>query len=386
MNLKKIKLGLLGSEELKFKNYKEFCNYCEIEIKSGRSRVLQMQKIESLILIEKQGQKLIIKDVLVDEYDIINIDSKEDNIPYRNAVNSLILHHLATPNSGILGIDNGVIYLSPSRMFENLMLVNQNYRHAKNNRIKYSYLEDIPLDVIDEYFSRANTSLCNQVESCLNTLKNKSLVVWYKSPTVCTVVKVNDLLSDGTIKESYRESIHKKASKEEIQMILRIERELLFEYGCESKNEVIAIGKWHDFTSKRKKRMIDEMDLAYIYDSYEVTFNKDHIIEEAKAEFKLHPEVFQRYSLEINNGSINKCLNLAEDRMKKNPNPLRSHKDFSLYYKKITQNLMELGLSPIECELSELQTKGKGKFKTLIKKSPICGISQFYYEEFEDLF
>ena len=199
MNLKKIKIGLLSNEELKFKNYKEFCKYCEIEVKNGRSRVLQMQKIESLVLIEKLGQKITIRDILVDEYDTVNVDDKEDNIPYRNAVNALILHHLVNPNSTIFGIDNGEMYLSPSKMFENLMLVNQNYRHAKNNKIKYSYLEDLPLDVIDEYFRRANTSLCSQVESCLNTLKNKSLLKWYKTPTVCTVVKVDVVQEYGVI-------------------------------------------------------------------------------------------------------------------------------------------------------------------------------------------
>lgn len=368
MNLKKIKLGLLSSEELKFKNYKEFCNYCEIEIKKGRSRVLQMQKIESLILLEKQGQKLAIKDILVDEYNTIDVDNREDNIPYRNAVNALILHHLVTPESGIFGIDNGIIYLSPSRMFENLMLVNQNYRHAKNNKIKYSYLEDLPLDVIDEYFSRVNTSLCSQVESCLNTLKNKSLLKWYKSPTVCTVIKVKNISEDGVVTEEFEESIHKKATKPEVQAILRIERNLLSEYKCESKNEIIKIGKWHEFSDKRKKRMIAELKLAYMYDSYEVIFNEDHIIEEARAEYELHPELFQRYSLEINNGSMSKCLTLVEERVKKYPNPLRTHKDFLMYYKKITHNLMELGLFPIEYELSELKTKGKGKFKTLIDK------------------
>ena len=72
---------------------------------------------------------------------------------------------------------------------------------------------------------------------------------------------------------------HRKASKEEIQMILHAERTILDELHCEEKQQIIKKEMWNNFKEKVKKILMKEANILFYYESYEVICNEDHIYE-----------------------------------------------------------------------------------------------------------
>ena len=150
MKLDNLEIGMV------VKNYKELCRLLELKPTTGGARKNQISWIEDYVKHEKQGHKFIIKDV----YSNIEIVPMRDNrggdtsdnthIKY---IEKLVLDMLVQDEKG------GEIFLSKSKIFEALDMVNVNYGYCSARTNKLAKLSDLHVNNVEEWFTSTSGML-----------------------------------------------------------------------------------------------------------------------------------------------------------------------------------------------------------------------------------
>jgi hypothetical protein len=99
--------------------------------------------------------------------------------------------------------------------------------------------------------------------------------------------------------------IHRKASKDEIKLILHAEHELLEKYGCQDKAELYKRGKADEFFKQICEALFNAANIVTYYNSYEIICNEDHIFKKWQEMEKL--KLKQRERTKLHN-SLNKDI------------------------------------------------------------------------------
>jgi hypothetical protein len=155
----------------------------------------------------------------------------------------------------------------------------------------------IQKEIVQEYFDSTSKMLEGNIDSALNRLRNQCLVLWSKEITVAVVIPAE---SDGKIvkykfKDEYDEDIinynyisnkniyleYREGTEEEKRFILGTEREILEKMNYDNKSQVIADGRWDEYTEKVENILLEKRNIAFYYKSYKILFNKEHIIQAA---------------------------------------------------------------------------------------------------------
>ena len=157
---------------------------------------------------------------------------------------------------------NGQSFLPKSSLFLLLNMTHENYNYARKHIPKLSIHTDISEKEIYEFYDLSRDSLTRSVDNALNRLKQKSLVFWSYAMTVCIIdanVALNDSGKIKAVKDSYKldeygnrvytfgvnsniRMTHREATKEEVQIILATERDVMDELKCHDKQEVVKRG------------------------------------------------------------------------------------------------------------------------------------------------
>lgn len=286
MDRRKIKKLKEGQE---FENYKEICKFlCERERK-GRAKIKQLSEWELYFSFTRIGNKYIINKTHENKIrqPINNIISK---IKYINNLEELIKQLLLD------NINSENISISKHKLFEQLHMININYQVGKHNILKLSQYIDIPADDIEEFYRSTNDMFIRNVENVLSKLSQQLYIIWEKSIFLCyvdtfvekneenipkadvtkTINKENDEEYNCKVK-TFANLIHRKATEEEKQTILRVQQETMLELNCSTKQEVVRVGKWNDFVKKANERLLDISNILYFYNCYDITYNKEFI-------------------------------------------------------------------------------------------------------------
>lgn len=282
------------------KNYKEVCLLLEQQVKTGKSKQIQLQDWKRYFDFELSGQKFIIKEIYtMPKEKVDNRKNGNNNTPYIKYIETLILDLLA--QSVYKGKDE--VFLSKNRLFKEFKMINNNYVFCKNRTLKLSKFMDINKDTIEEWYLSTDGTLKRNLETALDSLKKQSLILWSSEITVCElVVNQNNMVIDKKIRvDEYDEEIitykvntgfdllHREATKEEKKAILRIERDIMLEMGFENKQDIVRVGSWDKFKEKINKIILDKLNISYYYDSYKILFNEDHIQQQYE---KIIEEIF----------------------------------------------------------------------------------------------
>jgi hypothetical protein len=286
INLSKLSVGQI------IKNYKVFCELLGEEAKSGsKGKQYQMKEWERYFNFTKSGQKFIMQEIYTEPKIKLENRGGNNRIKYMEIIEKLILDLLVQSKN------NGHIFLSKNKLLRELMMVNINYAECKKRIPKLSQFMGIDEQNILEFYDSAGRTLMGNLESALNNLDRQSLIQWAK---VKTVVFVNTKFETNrqkevkhqgfTVKDEYDEDVNKydvkrdsqetkprKATEEETQLILKVEKEAMNHLGVKDKSEVIKIGKWERFQKYVKETLLDEANIAFYYNSYEIICNKEHI-------------------------------------------------------------------------------------------------------------
>jgi len=326
MKIDKLYLGLI------VKNYKEMCILLGEEIKTNKK--YQLVEWARYFKYHKSGNKFIIDEI----YDtpIEKVEKRggsHNNIEYIAFIEKLILDLLVQDRN------KGQVFLSRNRLLKELRMINDNYAYCKERVPKLSKFMNISEENITEFFESSGDTLRRNLENALDKLKNKSLVFWTPAKTVCIATPhissnknkeavVNEISNglDEFEEETFEYNVnyrvdmrHRKASNEEIQLILFVERTILDELLCENKQKVIQFGMWDTFKEKVKKILMKEANILFYYDSYEIICNEEHIYKEWLDLYDLKLDDIDRIlsQMELNTGIMSRLKGNIENRNKK---------------------------------------------------------------------
>ena len=294
MELTKEQINSLHIKE--YKNFKEICSTIGIKQGTGNQKKAQLKELARYFEFEK-----------VENTNKIRILSKRDKPlekiprgynPYGNIIELLILDLIN--QKAKINLEN-YVYLSTAKLLLALSMVNRNYNYFRYNIDKLHKITDIDKLVIIEWYSLTHRNLKNTLENTLDKLRNKSLIFWNHSMTVC----IN--------------GIHKKATKQQKSFILKIEKEIMVNMSIKDLQEIVIKKQYKNFIFEVNERLKNEYNIEYYYNSYEIVINDNNnaIIEEMEnLKYLLDAGERIEYKYQLNGIVLNRLENNAKRRYK----------------------------------------------------------------------
>jgi hypothetical protein len=243
-----------------FKNYKVMCEELGWEVKSStNSKKAQYKELERHCLFEKDGFKIVIKEV----YEIVKdkIDGRGKSEGSRRSIYGNAAQLLITD---LLARSHGYVTISKNRLMLSIGMINANYGECSQQVKKLAKHVDINEKFIYDFYNINNSNFTSIIESALNNLEDKSIIMYNKIIKVC---------EQGRFAP-------RKATKFEESKILECERETLNELGFEDKSKVRVSNKWAIFKKEVQSKLNKCTEIKYYFSAYEITVNKKYIEQE----------------------------------------------------------------------------------------------------------
>lgn len=281
MNLNNIKVGDT------IKNYKEMCLLLEVPEKNNRK--YQFDEWERYFKWSKQGNSFIIEDIYYNPLEK-NDGRGKAGVPYIKYIERLILDLLMRDKN------SGNVSYSKFALLNILKMVNDNYYYGKSNPKKVSELLEIKESNVNEFFNVSSDTLTTHLKKALDTLQKNALITYNMTKWVCQVKTIIDTNKSGNAKVSLLTTYDqydneyvsynsknailiekRKASEEEVDEIRRAERQVMINMDCTTKQEIVRSGKWVDYKKTVNRMLLDQLNIEYYYDKYDIRFYIDHI-------------------------------------------------------------------------------------------------------------
>ena len=344
------------------KNYKELCSILDIKTTGGRVKELNLKELERHCKYHKVKNSFVIDEV----YEVASekIDKRKD--PKKQSNNSLYSKDIQALIIDILAQARGnAVYLSTNAFLRKLDMINDNYTTGRKYIPKLSELTQVPQEICYDFYNNTNIKLRDKLETALKGLRNRALVMWSHSTTVCVRVaehiKLNDMeevvLDDDNIVSFRVKTVHRKASDEEKELILKTERDILLSMEYNSLQEAFLKGRWKEYKDRVNQILLEKANIEYYYTSYEVIYNHEHIVK-AKQQ-KLSKD--ERDTIQNNlNSNITKFINTnaktTQNRVLKksyvNANELvQTSKDYLAHTKTLVDTIIKKDANDITEEL-----------------------------------
>lgn len=276
-----------------FKNYKELCYALEETPRTGtNSKNSHIKNIELYLSFKLDGRKYTILDIYEEPKNPLDNRSEGNNaLPYIDDIELLLLNMLRNKD------DSESLLLSKNRVLKELGIVNMNYFTAKYKQGRLSNDIDISLNEIQDFYQSSDSLLYRNIETALNRLKSKSLIVLEETMTVAHAKTVGALNKNSELKaikgimtdEYGDESIditsqevlsfidHRRATKKEKDAILLTQQKYLDLGGYETIRDAFLEGKMKKFYDDVTNDLFDKYNIYMYYMSFEITFNNDLI-------------------------------------------------------------------------------------------------------------
>jgi len=279
-------------------NYKALCAILKIKVMAGDSKKAQIKELERYFRYHKEGNKFIIDEIYSEILPKIDHRKDGNNVTeYTKYIENLILDLLVQGGNNKQGF--GRVFLSKNQLFKEFNMINDNYVYCKRRILKLSKFMNINKETVEEWYDLNDDMLERNLQQALNSLENQSLISWHKELTVAEAIPMAQVTKDGTeiVKRKYidqydEEQIdYKYRADDEIQLnyregtdkekafIKKIEKDIMNELGCDSKQMIIKLGMWETFKSKVDDIVLKELNIAFYYKSYKILFNEKHISE-----------------------------------------------------------------------------------------------------------
>lgn len=369
-----------------YKNYKELCSALNEKVKTGNSKLSQLNEWERYFSYEKKGHKFIINEIYSEPLPATNTIGN-NAAPYIDDIVKLILDLLVQDNN------KGKLFLSINALLKQLNMVNDNYTYCKGQTLKLSKVMNVPHENIEDFYQSSNTTLKSNLETALNSLKRQALIHWYPSLTVCfidTYIETNELgeikinkheyvnekgetITNFQVAEPVKKRVYREATEQEERIILRIERELLEEYNCQSKADLFKRGKVEEYYKKVKDRLFEKTNILFYYNSYKIIFNEDQVKEQwnkLEEQYKLNILTKDITQTMLNAGIMDRLIDKATKRYEKaveelsitfcpeeesKKTQMRASNDYILNNDKLTEMLINRETKSIKVEMEEVK-------------------------------
>lgn len=325
MKIENLKEGMV------IKNYKELCELLEIKYTTGGAKQNQLIELKTWCKYHKEGKKFIIDEIYDKQiFPEITMEDifKSKNNKYIKSLANIILDYLHNEPKEVSNI-------TINKLFTLLGITNTNYEECNYYRKELSQLYDIRLASIYYFYSNTKMEFKTIIERCLNNLKNRRVLNWYK------VI----MIRDPTTGQIY------KADKQTEKMIINTEKEALKYLGINNMYELMKnrskLKEFNDIISK-------ETNINYFY-AYDLVIGEqalrieyNNVLEEKK---------------KLNSMMINKTNKIFDkDRFKL----------FQNDYKRLNELLIDIANN--ELDIEELKKKRDENNTNYIKESILLDI------------
>lgn len=272
----------------------------EIEISAGNKKKAQLKELERYCNYEKQGNKYIIKEIYNNPLMKNDERSLGHNSKYADDIQDLLLCVLNRLNTD-------EVCWSCNTLLNNLSMINEEYIMGRRDMEKLSEKMEIEKEYVYDFYNNTHKSLKSKLETALNILSKKALVVYEK---VLMIVKQEiqiqenefgkPLVIDGQVQYNIREYT-KETTKEERKIILKIKKQCFELLECKDEQEIISKGKWKEY-SKILDEKLWKNSIKFCYYAYRITYNEDDIKEYVVG------EIGESYTRNKLNSAIIECL------------------------------------------------------------------------------
>ena len=306
-----------------------------------RAKQSQLKELERFLNITKDKTWYTITEIYQMPLEKIETRGGGNKAEYIKTIELLILDLLVQ--------DKNNIFLSRNKLLLSLAMINDNFAYCKERIPKLSQYTNIQQQTVEEWYLSTGDMLKRNLEKALDNLRGQALVIWSSELTVCDLIPIgiNEtdqelIINKNTSEDEYGERIieyklnntitynHREATRDEKKFILRTERETMESMGHTSKQEVVRSGMWSEFKEKVDNIILDELNIAYYYNSYKIICNEDHIIQQrnrlleklSKEEKEVHLQILNNDIMKRLHTNVEKKQNRAK---KKNENHLGKH-------------------------------------------------------------
>lgn len=279
MDTSKIKVGM------RIKSYKAFCETIGEKVRGGTSKEAHIKEIERHVKYRKEGFAFIIEEVYSTPKPKVDArkspTKRGNNSKYSNDIQALVTNSLARTTGG-------AINYPISQIITSFSIASLNYGACRNDLDKFAEVSKIPIEYANNFYMLYQAQVRAKVESALNSLRNRALVVWSRDISICILVAKEEYNELNAIKievlgDSSNQAVlrykreYREATDEEKRFILRAERETLNMLRCETLTQVFLSGKWEIFSRTVQQKLLEYANIVYYYDTYNIVYNKEHI-------------------------------------------------------------------------------------------------------------
>lgn len=247
-----------------FKNYKALCKELEIPVKSSsNSKDAQFKELECFCKFHKDGHKFVIDEVYEEPKEKLDGRGKSEGSKrsiYGNLIQLLI--------TDLLAQCNGQISISRGWLMRSIGMTNSNYNFCGEKITELSKHIEMNEKVIYDFYNTNNSNFKSTIETALNNLMDKRVVMYN------TIIKVVEI-------EKY--SSPRNASELELKIIMDCEKDALDEFGYNKLSEIRTSKHWKSFKHKVKNKLGRVSNIKYYFTAYDITVNEKYIEKERDA-------------------------------------------------------------------------------------------------------
>ena len=244
------------------KNYKELCALLEEEVKTGKSKQLQLDNLNRFFEWEKAGQKFIITDIYDTPLPKVDGRSSGNNSKYVKCIELLLLRYL-------LDKKDYTATLTKRNWWQILGMINNKYNQIERDKEKREELQKnnpiLTSYEIKHFYQRSNKKLQQILFSALNSLSSRKLIE-YEIETV--IVKEDD---KGKMRYEIATKYEKKAILKEERYILR------YVMGYEKIIQVFCRFEQDKYYAKVNERLYELYKWQHYFKRIRIVYNQEYI-------------------------------------------------------------------------------------------------------------
>ena len=244
------------------KNYKELCALLEEEVKTGKSKQLQLDNLKRFFEWEKAGQKFIITDIYDTPLTKVDGRSSGNNSKYVKCIELLLLRYL-------LDKKDYTATLTKRNWWQILGMINNKYNQIERDKEKREELQKnnpiLTSYEIKHFYQRSNKKLQQILFSALNSLSSRKLIE-YEIETV--IVKEDD---KGKMRYEIATKYEKKAILKEERYILR------YVMGYEKIIQVFCRFEQDKYYAKVNERLYELYKWQHYFKRIRIVYNQEYI-------------------------------------------------------------------------------------------------------------
>lgn len=233
-----------------YKNFKLLCEALGIIPKQGKAKVYQVKDIERYCAMSKSGHSIKIDTVY--EVPLPKVDGRGKDTIYGDIIQLVFTDYFI--NSG-----QSNLILTRNNILEGTNVFNKNYNYASRRVHQLSNYTSISKDAINDFYSVSKGSFKYMVESTLNALRQKSLIMYNK------ITMIAD-----------RKYNHSIATPSERALILEKEKIVIQNMGYKGVHQVIVNDRWEEYR-KNVVDLLGDFDIKYYYTAYDIVVNEKFI-------------------------------------------------------------------------------------------------------------